>query len=74
VLEVLLPRYAETLIYSGLLEAKASEHAARMTAMGNATDNAAEMIERLTLMYNRARQASITQEIAEIVAGANALQ
>ena len=73
VLEVLLPKYAETLIYSALLDAKASEFGARMTAMGNATDNATEMIETLTLQYNRARQASITQEIAEIVAGANAL-
>jgi F-type H+-transporting ATPase subunit gamma len=73
VLEVLLPKYAETLIYSALLDAKASEFGARMTSMGNATDNATEMIERLTLEYNRARQASITQEIAEIVAGANAL-
>ncbi|GAB7387898.1 F0F1 ATP synthase subunit gamma [Bacillaceae bacterium] len=74
VLSVLLPKYAETLIYSALLDAKASEHGARMTAMGNATNNATEMIEKLTLSYNRARQASITQEISEIVAGANALQ
>lgn len=73
VLAELLPRYAETLIFSALLESKASEHGARMTAMGNATDNATEMIATLTLQYNRARQASITQEIAEIVAGANAL-
>ncbi|OEF99830.1 F0F1 ATP synthase subunit gamma [Vulcanibacillus modesticaldus] len=73
VLNVLLPRYAETLIYSAVLNAKASEHGARMTAMGNATDNADEMISVLTLTYNRARQASITQEISEIVAGANAL-
>ncbi|MBO8165556.1 MAG: F0F1 ATP synthase subunit gamma [Brevibacillus sp.] len=72
VLSVLLPKYAETLVYSALLEAKASEHGARMTAMGNATDNASEMIERYTLFYNRARQAAITQEISEIVAGANA--
>lgn len=73
VLEVLLPKYAETLIYSALLEAKASEFGARMTAMGNATDNATEMIETLTLEYNKARQAAITQEIAEVVGGANAL-
>lgn len=72
VLAALLPKYAETLVYSGLLDAKASEHAARMTAMGNATDNATDMIDRLTLHYNRARQAAITQEISEIVAGANA--
>lgn len=73
VLEELLPKYAETLIYSALLDAKASEYGARMTAMGNATDNATELIDSLTLEFNRARQASITQEIAEIVAGANAL-
>jgi F-type H+-transporting ATPase subunit gamma len=73
VLDVLLPRYAETLIYSALLESKASEFGARMTAMGNATKNAKKMIDQLTLSYNRARQAAITQEISEIVAGANAL-
>jgi F-type H+-transporting ATPase subunit gamma len=72
VLSVLLPKYAETLVYSALLDAKASEEGARMTAMGNATDNASAMIDRLTLEYNRARQAAITQEISEIVAGANA--
>jgi F-type H+-transporting ATPase subunit gamma len=73
VLSVLLPKYAETLIYSALLDAKASEFGARMTAMGNATKNATKLIGELTLQYNRARQASITQEITEIVAGANAL-
>jgi F-type H+-transporting ATPase subunit gamma len=73
VLEELLPKYAETLIYSSLLEAKASEYGARMTAMGSATDNASELIDTLTLKFNRARQAAITQEIAEIVAGANSL-
>ncbi|TDF93547.1 ATP synthase F1 subunit gamma [Paenibacillus piri] len=72
VLEVLLPKYAETLIYSAVLEGKASEFGARMTAMSNATKNATKMIGTLTLVYNRARQASITQEISEIVAGANA--
>ena len=72
VLADLLPKYAETLVYSALLEAKASEEGSRMTAMGNATDNATDMISRYTLMYNRARQAAITQEISEIVAGANA--
>ncbi|MDY0323943.1 MAG: F0F1 ATP synthase subunit gamma, partial [Candidatus Carbobacillus sp.] len=61
------------LIYSALLEAKAGEHAARMTAMGAATDAASEMIQTYTLELNRARQAAITQEISEIVAGANAL-
>lgn len=73
VLAELLPRYAETLIYSSLLEAKAGEFAARMTAMGAATKSASEMIEEYTLSLNRARQAAITQEISEIVAGANAL-
>ncbi|PZE19400.1 ATP synthase F1 subunit gamma [Paenibacillus xerothermodurans] len=72
VLEVLLPKYAETLVYSAVLEGKASEFGARMTAMNNATKNATKMINGLTLSYNRARQASITQEISEIVAGANA--
>ncbi|MFB0847352.1 ATP synthase F1 subunit gamma [Paenibacillus oleatilyticus] len=72
VLEVLLPKYAETLIYSALLDGKASEFGARMTAMSSATKNATKMINELTLSYNRARQASITQEISEIVAGANA--
>jgi F-type H+-transporting ATPase subunit gamma len=72
VLEVLLPRYAETLIYSAVLESKASEFGARMTAMGSATKNATKMISSYTLVYNRARQAAITQEISEIVAGANA--
>lgn len=74
VLSELLPRYAETLIFSALLEAKAGEQGARMTAMGSATDNATEMIAHLTLSYNRARQAAITQEISEIVGGANALE
>lgn len=73
VLGALLPRYAETLIYSALLNAKASESGARMTAMDSATSNADEMLDSLTLTYNRARQSSITQEITEIVAGANAL-
>ncbi|MDQ0232118.1 F0F1 ATP synthase subunit gamma [Metabacillus malikii] len=74
ILEVLLPQYAESLIYGALLDSKASEHAARMTAMKNATDNAKELINGLTLTYNRARQAAITQEITEIVGGAAALE
>ena len=74
VLETLLPLYAEGLIYGALIDAKTAEHAARMTAMKNATDNATELIDKLTLSYNRARQAAITQEITEIVAGANAIQ
>jgi F-type H+-transporting ATPase subunit gamma len=72
VLAVLLPKYTETLIYSAVLDGKASEFGARMTAMGNATKNATKLIASLTLTYNRARQAAITQEITEIVAGANA--
>lgn len=74
ILEVLLPQYAESLIYGALLDGKASEHAARMTAMKSATDNATELIDSLTLTYNRARQAAITQEITEIVGGAAALE
>jgi F-type H+-transporting ATPase subunit gamma len=74
ILEVLLPQYAESLIYGALLDGKASEHAARMTAMKNATDNAKELINSLSLQYNRARQAAITQEITEIVGGAAALE
>ncbi|MFC0272475.1 F0F1 ATP synthase subunit gamma [Metabacillus herbersteinensis] len=74
ILEVLLPQYAESLIYGALLDSKASEHAARMSAMKSATDNAKEIINGLTLSYNRARQAAITQEITEIVGGASALE
>ncbi|HEY4551600.1 MAG TPA: F0F1 ATP synthase subunit gamma [Bacillaceae bacterium] len=74
ILEVLLPQYAESLIYGALLDGKASEHAARMTAMKSATDNASELIDSLTLSFNRARQAMITQEITEIVGGAAALE
>ena len=74
ILEVLLPQYAESLIYGALLDGKASEHSARMTAMKNATDNANDLIADLSLQYNRARQAAITQEITEIVGGAAALE
>lgn len=74
ILETLLPQYAESLIYGALLDGKASEHAARMTAMSSATDNAGELIDSLTLLFNRARQAAITQEITEIVGGAAALE
>jgi len=74
VLDTLLPRFAQITLYQALLESKASEHGARMTAMGNATENAKEMIGKLTLAYNRARQASITREISEIVGGAEALK
>ncbi len=74
ILKVLLPQYAESLIYGALLDGKASEHAARMTAMRNATDNANDLIDDLTLSYNRARQAAITQEINEIIGGVAALE
>jgi F-type H+-transporting ATPase subunit gamma len=70
----LLPTYLETTVYRALLESAASEHGARMTAMRNATKNAGELIDRLTLDMNRARQAEITQEILEVVAGADALE
>ena len=73
-LAALLPRYIETLLMQALLESIASEHGARMTAMENATRNAADMIERLTLSMNRARQATITTELMEIVSGAEALR
>jgi F-type H+-transporting ATPase subunit gamma len=74
ILARLLPTYVETTIYRALLESSASELGARMTAMRNATGNAGDLIDRLTLEMNRARQAAITQEILEVVAGAEALQ
>jgi F-type H+-transporting ATPase subunit gamma len=74
ILERLLPTYLETTVYRALLESAASEHGARMTAMRNASKNAGELIDRLTLDMNRARQAEITQEILEVVAGADALE
>jgi F-type H+-transporting ATPase subunit gamma len=73
ILSRLLPVYVETEIYRALLESAASEQGARMTAMRNASENAGELIDRLTLAMNRARQAEITQEILEVVAGADAL-
>jgi F-type H+-transporting ATPase subunit gamma len=73
ILERLLPAYVETQIYRALLESAASEQGARMTAMRNASKNAGELIDSLTLEMNRARQAEITQEILEVVAGADAL-
>ncbi|MCO7125619.1 ATP synthase F1 subunit gamma [Sporolactobacillus shoreicorticis] len=74
VLESLLPLYAQGQIYGALLDAKAAEQAARMTAMRSASDNASDIIDHLSLSYNRARQAAITQEITEIVGGAAALE
>ena len=73
IMERLLPVYVETQIYRALLESTASEQGARMTAMRNASKNAGELIDSLTLSMNRARQAEITQEILEVVAGAEAL-
>ena len=73
ILERLLPVYVETEIYRALLESAASEQGARMTAMRNASKAAGELIDSLTLAMNRARQAEITQEILEVVAGADAL-
>ena len=72
-LNMLIPKYVTSLIYGGMIEAVASENGARMQAMDSATSNAEEMIDKLTLLYNRARQGSITQELTEIIAGANAI-
>lgn len=73
IMEQLLPRYIEVEFYRAMVETKASEHGSRMTAMKNATDNAEELVEHLTLIANRARQEQITKELAEIVGGAEAL-
>lgn len=72
-LDALLVRYIESLVYQGVVENIACEQAARMVAMKNASDNASELIDELQLMYNKARQASITRELSEIVAGAAAV-
>jgi F-type H+-transporting ATPase subunit gamma len=74
ILARLLPVYVETELYRALLESAASEQGARMTAMRNASKSAGELIDNLTLAMNRARQAEITQEILEVVAGADALE
>jgi F-type H+-transporting ATPase subunit gamma len=74
ILSQLLPQYAESMIYGSIIDAKTAEHAAGMAAMQAATDNAKNVINDLTIQYNRARQAAITQEITEIVAGASALE
>ena len=73
ILEQLLPRYVEVSIYQAILEAIASEHSARMIAMRNATDNADELVQGLTLTYNKARQAAITSEVTEIASAAEAM-
>lgn len=72
-LDMIIPKYITSLIYGAMVEAVASENGARMQAMDNATSNAEEMISDLALKYNRARQSSITQELTEIIAGAEAL-
>ncbi|MBR2408029.1 MAG: ATP synthase F1 subunit gamma [Lachnospiraceae bacterium] len=72
-LDLIVPKYINSLIYGGLVQALASENGARMQAMDSATNNAEEMIDDLGLKYNRARQSSITQELTEIIAGANAI-
>jgi F-type H+-transporting ATPase subunit gamma len=74
ILERLLPQYVRNAVYRGMVETAAAEHGARRTAMKNATDNAGDILELLKRTYNRQRQAQITQEIAEIVGGAAALQ
>ena len=73
VLNALLPRYVEARVFNAMLQSAASEHAARRRAMKSATDNADELIKSLTRLANAARQAEITQEISEIVGGADAL-
>jgi F-type H+-transporting ATPase subunit gamma len=73
VLEQLVPRYMATEVWRAMLESSASEHGARMTAMDSATRNARELVDKLTLKYNRARQAAITRELMEIISGAEAL-
>ena len=72
-LDMIIPKYVTSLFYGALVEAVASENGARMQAMDSATSNAEEMISDLSLKYNRARQGSITQELTEIIAGANAI-
>jgi F-type H+-transporting ATPase subunit gamma len=74
VLEEILPKNIEVQIFRSLLESAASEHGARMTAMDSASKNASEMISKLTLQYNRARQASITKELLEIISGSESLK
>ncbi|QVK21543.1 ATP synthase F1 subunit gamma [Mycoplasmatota bacterium] len=74
IIDNVLPMYVEDIVYGILLDAKASEHASRMTAMKSATDNALELIDTLQLYYNRARQASITLELTDIIGGANAVE
>jgi F-type H+-transporting ATPase subunit gamma len=73
ILDTVLPRFTELQVYQAILEALASEHSARMVAMRNATENALDLLDDLTLTYNRARQESITKEMLDIAGGAEAL-
>ena len=73
-LDLIVPRYINSVIYGAFMEAVASENGARMQAMDAATSNAEEMIDKLSLAYNRARQGAITQELTEIISGAEALK
>lgn len=73
ILDAILPQYVENQAFTGLLDNNASEHAARMTAMDSATTNASDMLDRLQIQYNRARQAAITSELIEIISGAEAV-
>ena len=72
-IDLIIPKYITSLIYGALIESVASENGARMQAMDSATSNADDMISKLSLLYNRARQSSITQELTEIIAGAEAI-
>lgn len=72
-IDLIIPKYITSLIYGAMIEAVASENGARMQAMDNATNNADEIISSLSLLYNRARQSAITQELTEIIAGAQAI-
>ena len=74
VLQKLIPQYIESIIFGSIMDAKTAEHAASMTAMRTATDNADDLIYSLTLQFNRARQAQITTEITEMIGGAAALE
>jgi F-type H+-transporting ATPase subunit gamma len=74
ILDEIVPRFTELQLYQAVLESQASEHSARMVAMQNASGNAATLVDGLTLIYNKARQAAITSEILDIVGGAEALQ
>ena len=73
VIGLLVPKYLNSILYGAFVEAVASENGARMQAMDSATSNAEEMIQKLGLLYNRARQSAITQELTEIIAGADSL-